>query len=53
MMGMINEIVRVLFFLISLENRYMVLIYIVRFLVMWNVLSRFYEVLKSKKLFVY
>lgn len=46
-MGMINEIVRVLFFLISLENRYMVLIYIVRILVMWNVLSRFYEVFEK------
>lgn len=46
-MGMINEIVRVLFFLISLENRYMVLIYIVRFLVMWNVLSGFYEVFEK------
>lgn len=42
-MGMINEIATVLFFLISSENRHMALIYIARFLAMWNVSSGFHE----------
>lgn len=41
-MGMINEIARV-FFLISSENRHMALIYIARFLAMWNISSGVHE----------